>query len=105
MDTPPLHSLGLTVKDQEQADRLRLTDKRREERSLCKAEYYMDITLFFVVFRTLHTVSTAANIGPHARTFSYSYTKPLLLFFGVPPVHEEVCVPEISIINTPEIAI
>lgn len=33
MDTPPLHSLGLTVKDEEQADWLRLTGQKQGERS------------------------------------------------------------------------
>lgn len=33
MDTPPLHSLGLTVKDEEQADWLRLKGQKQGERS------------------------------------------------------------------------
>ncbi len=45
VDTPPLHSLGLTVEHQQQADRLRLTERRQEETPYW---HYVTVVLFFL---------------------------------------------------------
>ena len=42
VDTCPLHSLGLTVEHQQQADGLRLTERRQEERQEAKRRYEED---------------------------------------------------------------
>lgn len=42
VDTRPLHSLGLTVEHQQQADGLRLTEQRQEERHEAKRGYEED---------------------------------------------------------------
>lgn len=42
VDTRPLHSLGLTIEHQQQADGLRLIEQRQEERHEAKRGYEED---------------------------------------------------------------